>query len=144
MYRPKFFKLEELVPPDVFALQGAKAWLALDDRLLLSLDALRYEFGPMIINTWHSSVLRFKYGKRTQSGLRTAAFYNTREGFEESASQHKYGRAADIKFVEKITPRSVRRIILDEPERFPFIHGVELDVPWLHIDCGNRSHITAF
>jgi len=144
MYKPKFFKLEELVPPDVFTLQGEKAWLALDDRLLLALDALRYEFGPIIVNTWHSNALRFKYGKRTQSGLRTAEYYGSQLEFNKSASQHKYGRAADVKFIEPIQPHSVRRVILGEPDRFPMIHGVELDVPWLHIDCGNRRHITAF
>ncbi len=143
MYKPKFFKLEELVPPDVFALQGEKAWLAFDDRLLLTLDALRYEFGPIIINTWHSTALRFKYGKRSQLGLRTATFYRDISTFENSASQHKYGRAADMLFVEATVDR-VRDTILNEPDRFPMIHGVEMDVPWLHVDCGNRRHITTF
>ena len=143
MYEPKFFKLEELVPPDVFTLQGEKAWLTLDDRLLLALDALRYEFGPIIINTWHNPKLWFKFGKRSQSGLRTALHYKDNLEFKNSASQHKYGRAADMLFVD-IKVNHVRNIILTEPDRFPMIHGVEMDVPWLHVDCGNRRHITTF
>ena len=143
MYKPKFFILEELVPPDVFTLQGDKAWLSLDDRLLLALDALRYEFGPIIINTWHNPKLWFKFGKRSQSGLRTESFYKDNLEFKNSASQHKYGRAADMLFVDSIVDR-VRDTILNEPDRFPVIHGVELDVPWLHVDCGNRRHITTF
>ena len=143
MYKPKFFTLEELVPTYVFAQRGEDAWLALDDRLLLCLDALRYEFGPIIINTWHRPSLWAKFGRRDQSGLRTAAFYDTATKFKRSLSQHKYGRAADMLFVETEVEH-VRSTILDQPDRFPFIHGVELNTSWLHIDCGNRSHITTF
>lgn len=142
-YKPKFFQLQELVPPHVYNTRGEKAWLLLDDRLLLTLDALRYEFGPIIINTWHSGRMILAYGDREQSGYRTQHFYASAARYFDSMSQHKYGRAADMLFAENKV-HVVRNKILKNPEQYPYINGVELDTFWLHIDCGNREHITTF
>ena len=87
-YRPKYFALNELVPPDVIASRGEQAWQLMDDRILRGADWLREKFGPCVING--------KFGGKgfTESGLRSP-FTTTGAKW----SQHKFGRAVDLKFL---------------------------------------------
>ena len=99
-YRPRYFELRELVPPDIFDARGEAAWELLDLRALVTLDALRERFGPCIVNNWHVG------GPLRESGLRnpltsTGACY----------SQHKFGRAFDCKF-RHADPREVYQRIM--------------------------------
>lgn len=133
MYKCKYFKIQELVPPSAYNNLGEAAWRLLDPRALRSIDLLREKFGPIIINTWHNG------GNRQWSGLRTddcplGAKY----------SQHKYGRAFDLVFKE-VKPQKVIDYILGNPEEFPEITAVETGTPtWVHIDVRNCDRITTF
>ena len=138
MYIPKYFVIQELVPPAIYEAYGDKAWQFLDERLLVTLDALRTALGPMIINTWHSEKMTKAYGSRTESGLRS---FDTRTGAKYS--QHKFGRAADIIFT-KMQARAVREYILAHKDKFPYITAMEDDVSWVHIDVRNVHPITMF
>lgn len=126
MYKCKHFKIQELVPPEVYKDRGDKAWYLLDDRALETLDTLREHFGPTTVNNW------LWEGRRMNSGLRTCdSKYGTQY------SQHRFGRAFDPIF-KGIDTEEVREYVLSHQDEFPHIRGLELKVAWLHFDIGNR------
>jgi len=134
MYKCKYFKIQELVPPDVYKDRGDKAWELLDDRLLRTLDMLRNRYGPITVNNWSTD------GNRQWSGLRTPG-----SPFYSPYSQHSFGRAADCLF--KNHPAGfVRQEILYSPHEPPFelIGSIELGVTWLHFDVRNCDRIKTF
>lgn len=90
MYTCRFFQLSELVSPEWFAAAQTRnkldlLWLALDSRVLMTLDRLRERFGPLTVNNWRVG------GPRRESGLRDSA---TSTG--AFLSPHKFGRAVDF------------------------------------------------
>jgi hypothetical protein len=128
-YRPKYFALNEVVYPGAIQARGEKAWELMDDRILRGADWLREKFGPCVING--------KFGGKgfTESGLRDP-FTTTGAKF----SQHKFGRALDLKFL-KVSVTEVYDYIIRNPTeaRANGITTVE-DIrdtkgQWLHIDC---------
>ena len=129
MYIPKYFKIQELVPPSVFRDRGIKAWQFLNPILLESLDQIREEFGPIIINNWHTG------GNRQWSGLRT-----DQSPYGTAYSQHRFGNAADC--LLKVDIDSVRRWVIDK--QLTGITGVEKDVSWLHVDVRNCEKVMVF
>ncbi len=136
-YKCKHFVIEELVPPQVFKDRGQKAWELLDVRALMTIDALREKFGSMTINNWKWN------GDRQWSGLRTSD-----SPYYSPYSQHSFGRAFDCIFKD-ISTEEVRVYILENPEEFPYIKGIELDgtkikVSWLHFDVRNVDTLSTF
>jgi len=124
----KSFKIEELVPPTVFNARGFKSWELIDDKLIITMDAIkaRFPLGTMTINNWVWG------GDRRWSGLRTpdaAEYYS-------QTSQHSFGRALDAVF-SAYDVEEVRQYILANPEEFPHVKGVELGTGWLHVDVRN-------
>ena len=129
-YKCEYFRIEELVPPTVFAARGAKAWQQLDIRLLQNMDALREALGVSVTcNNWHTG------GPREDSGLRLSSLtYNS------PFSQHVYGRAGDT--ICSVSADEIRAdlrsgvIVLPHPasfEEFP-------DMSWLHMDVRNMTN----
>jgi len=122
-FRPKNFKLSELVPNDVLKNMGEKAWELLDERMLKNLQHLRDIFGTAYVNT---PTLQFR-------GFDPKKAYG---GYRENLSQHNCGRACDITF-KYVTASQVRDWLkiptnaksLPEPNIW-----VENDVDWLHFD----------
>lgn len=130
IYRPEFFRLEELVPPEVFEQRQDKAWELLDSRMLRTLDQLRDEFGPIVINDWHAG------GRFVESGFRVG---NTSTGAR--LSQHKFGRGFDLKFKQN-EPAAVAKFIQENRKSFPFLTTIEdpeRTKSWLHIDNRNNE-----
>jgi hypothetical protein len=128
-YRPKYFALNEVVYAGAIQARGEKAWELMDDRILRGADWLREMFGPCVING--------KFGGKgfTESGLRDP-FTKTGAKF----SQHKFGRALDLKFL-KVSVKEVYEYIIRNPTqaRENGITCVE-DIrdtkgQWLHVDC---------
>jgi hypothetical protein len=128
-YRPKYFALNEVVYPGAIQARGEQAWQLMDDRILRGADWLREKFGPCVING--------KFGGKgfTESGLRDP-FTTTGAKF----SQHKFGRALDLKFL-KVTCTEVYDYIIRNPTeaRANGITTVE-DIrdtkgQWVHVDC---------
>lgn len=128
----RWFEIRELVPRHVYEARGDRAWQLLDAGMLAVLDRLRERFGPMIVNNWHRS------GEREWSGLRTPG-----SPYYSPYSQHSFGRAFDVLFL-RADVETVRQHILANPELYPEIGGVELDVSWLHIDGRNVDGILRF
>ena len=93
----------------------------------MTLVQLREKFGPATVNDWAWG------GGYTESGLRSFDF-----GGIHNRSLHKFGKAFDVKF-KNHTAEEVRQYIIDNPNEFPYIVGLELDVDWLHFDTRNRQ-----
>lgn len=137
MYTCKYFWAEEWVPPDVYTARGEKSWQLLDDRSLITADAIRKRYGKMIINNWKWIT---KGPKREWSGLRT----------EDSPvgsrfSQHRFGRAFDAIMLD-VEVEEVRLDILNNTgrEEYKYIKGLELNINWLHIDVRNSNRLQTF
>lgn len=134
MYIPNHFKVQELVPPDVYDDLGDKAVLLFDDRLLRQADLIREVYGPMLINTWLWETQR----PRTMSGWRPG------NAIGSKYSQHKFGRALDMipakhyspELVEEFRSDILYRIVRNDPT-VRFIRALEDGVNWLHIDVRN-------
>ena len=130
-YRPKHFKIEELVPRAQYnALDGSVLWNLLDPRILRAADSLRDRYGAMLCNTW-------LFGGDTQyRGWRPQVSVGARY------SQHRFGRALDL--IPKHATAEEIRVDLrhfykgrDPLDGRNHITRVELNVDWLHIDCAN-------
>lgn len=127
-YRPKYFQLHEVVHTEAIQDRGEQAWQLMDDRILRGADWLREKFGPCVING--------KFGGKvfTESGLRKA---DTKTG--KSYSQHKFGRALDLKFL-KVTVKEVYEYIIRNPGEarangITTVEDINHTPTWLHIDC---------
>ncbi len=130
MYKPRFFKAQELVPPSIYKQRGERSLSLIDDRVLITLDQLRRVLGPCTVNDWCFG------GRFEQSGLRTdecKAYSPT--------SQHTFGRAMDCKFRDH-TAEEVRQFVINSKETFPFITFIEADVSWFHFDVRNGERLT--
>ena len=129
VYKPKNFRLEELVPPGIFKARGERAWEMLDARALFTLQTLRDKFGPFIVNNWHVGGL-FK-----ESGLRSL---ETKTGAK--LSQHRFGRAIDAKH-GTLSASEILRYIQEHREDFPYLTTVEnpaMTPGWFHFDVRNH------
>jgi hypothetical protein len=127
-YRPKYFALNEVVHPGAIQALGERAWTLMDERILRGADWLRELFGPCTING--------KFGGKgfTESGLRDP-FTKTGAPF----SQHKFGRALDLKF-HKVTCKEVYDYIIRNPGQarengITTVEDIAFTGTWLHIDC---------
>ncbi len=131
MIQPRFFTLQELVPPELFQQHGERLWLCFDARALITLDRLRERYGPIVVNNWHAG------GDFTLSGLRPM---DSTVG--ATLSQHKFGRAFDCKFTQA-DPAEVRQAIIADPDAEAFKHITRLEdfpgMSWVHFDTGNHD-----
>lgn len=146
---PRYFSIEELVPPHIYAERGEKAWQLLDSRMLLTIDQMREALGPMVINTWHSKKLTDAYSRREHSGLRTLAFYEAMypnaglAAYLKSHSQHKYGRAFDAVFRD-VSADDAREYVRANPQKFPYLTAIECGISWFHGDVRNVKPLMEF
>ena len=135
MSRCKYFKIEELVSKETFDLiKEDTLWKLFDAKLLVTIDALKEKFpeGTMSINTWKWQ------GDRNQSGLRTK---NSK--YYSPTSQHSVGRAVDCVFSD-YDEDSVRQYVINHPDEFPYIKGIELNVSWCHFDVRSSDRVVLF
>ena len=127
--KSKKFKIHELVPlrlhntvhPDVL-------WRMIDPRLIETIDTIKETFpeGSMTINNYMWG------GNRGWSGLRTKD-----SDYYSPTSQHTLGKAIDAIF-SKYDVEDIRQFILNNPDKFPHVGGIELGVSWLHVDVRDR------
>lgn len=142
IYIPEFFALHELVGPEFHAQnvsRGNQAFMAFDPYALMTLDALRRAYGPIVVNNWRAG------GQFKESGLREMG-----TGTGAALSQHKFGRAFDCKF-SRTTAAQVRADMRAAgcfsastprdaiPEAFKYITRIEEfdGMSWFHFDTGN-------
>lgn len=130
IYTARHFVIQELVSPEVYEARGEQSWQLLDVYLVITLDQLRDEFGPIVVNNWHFGG-NFKY-----SGLRPLT-----GGVGAQFSQHRFGRAADCK-PQAITPQEMHAHILANQAKFPHLRvleAIEATPSWVHVDVRNHS-----
>lgn len=143
MYKPTNFSIQELVPPEELTRFGEDlCWSFLDPRMLVTLQTIRNRHGRLRVN---SSALNF-----TQRGLRGEGFVQQSSGntqtaklwsYVRSGSAHKRGQAFDADPLDS-TLVAIHNDIRTNPDFYPFLSFVEVDVNWLHCDVRNAENIT--
>lgn len=124
-YNPLYFQPYELLPKDVFTKYGAAGLMAMDPRILWTLDQVRKSAGkPITVNNWQAG------GPFSQRGFRNDPATGA------PLSQHRFGRAVDFD-IAGITAAEFR----DEVKKGKFIQEltyitrIEDGVNWIHLDC---------
>lgn len=134
MYKSKYFKLYELLPPSIYK-NEQEGWELLDERLLKTMDVIREILCvPLIANTWLQGGTFTQRGYREQSSSTGAP-----------KSQHKIGRALDI-VSNKMSADEMRKKIIENKDQLPYNIRIEDGVSWLHVDVKeeNSSKIYLF
>lgn len=143
------FILEECLPAwyfkKMYRVYGKRLWSVFDDRLLITRDRLRARYGVAIMNTWHSEKMMEAYGLHQWRGYRDSSSpYVEKNGTNPfgNISQHRFGRADDIVFLE-VSAADVRSDILADPFHpdFEYITCIEDGVTWLHYDVRSQDKI---
>lgn len=128
----KNFELKEFIDPELYMLRGEDSIQLIDQRIITIAQAIRDHFGlPIIINNWHIG------GGYKESGLRK---FLTKTG--ATFSQHKFGRAIDVKIEGVSDYDEVRaEIVRYWPEfKASGLTTIEDGTPtWLHSDCRNTG-----
>lgn len=123
----KNFYLHEFIDPDILKWYGDIALGFIDNRIVDIAQFFRDRYGkPIVINGEFCGVTF------TESGLRK---FNTKTG--ALMSQHKAGRAIDIKF-DGMVADEVRVDIINNYEKFRAkgVTVVEKNTDtWIHVDC---------
>lgn len=137
----KYFKLQELVCPHVFAKYGELSWMFLSTLYLHTLLVLRTKIlkVPLVCNT----------KMLTQRGLRCNLCDIIKVKTDADIvylSAHHLGIGGDLSSPE-MTAEEMRRKIAESADLLPYNVRIERDVSWLHIDVydmGNGEKITYF
>jgi len=122
------FVIQEFVPKSIYEKYGENSIWFVDPRIIAFCQWLRdYIQESVTINNWH------REGKYNESCFRVP---DTTTGAK--LSQHRFGRAVDIK-VEGHLPETIREIIRLNFKELRAKYGVstiEKDTPtWVHVDC---------
>jgi hypothetical protein len=145
-YEPKYFGLKELVSREFYnRMKGRNILRMFDPRLLITADRIRVHFcGPkkhgaedvMIANDW-------SWGGRFHArGLRHPVIdiIQSKIGNEKLSITGPHCFASGLDFhLRKTTIEEIRQDILANPnaERYEYITGLEVGVPWVHVDTRN-------
>jgi hypothetical protein len=127
-YTCRHFRIEELVPKDVFEKFGDRSWQFLNPVALKALDNIREHFDDYVtVNNW-------LWGGPFQA----RGFRPMWSNVGASLSQHRLGNAFDLD-VDNLSAKAVRaEIILHKHHpHFRDINCLEADVNWVHFDCRN-------
>ena len=123
------FDLKEFIDPKTYSRFGIKSIWFIDHKLIDIAQKIRdLTQRPVTINDWHNG------GRYKLSGLRP---FTTSIGAKYS--QHKFGRAIDIK-VGGMSPMDVHQLIFDNEHLFidlglTTLESHEHTPTWTHLDC---------
>lgn len=129
-YRCKYFRLEELVYPDLFHERGERCWEMFNCKALVMLDTCRGRYGAITVNNWMDG------GQFHESGARR---WDTTTGAKYS--MHKLLSAFDMK-PKTITPIEMQQDIMRNQPLFAPMTCMEdatKTVTWLHADVRNHN-----
>jgi hypothetical protein len=129
----KYFELHEVFPRDLYNLlvnivPAKIMWRMVNPGLVVTIDRLKEKFpnGSMTINNYKWN------GDREWSGLRTKE-----SKWYSPTSKHSSFDAIDAVFsAYKID--EVRNYVLENPDEFPEVGGIEMGTSWLHADVRSR------
>lgn len=131
-----YFDLREFVDRRTFELLGKKAAWCVDPKIVAVCDLLREKVGmPVKINTWH-------YAKKGQKSYVDSGFRARWSTVGAVFSQHRMGRAADVK-IDGMTPTQAQILILANKAEFiaagiTAMEDVKYTPTWNHLDCRPR------
>lgn len=123
------FDLREFVPKSIYDAFGEGSIKFIDKRIVDVVQLLRDLSGrSVVVNNWHTG------GSYSESGYRVP---DTKTGAKYS--QHKFGRAADVK-VSGMTPKEVVALIIKNEKMFmdlglTTIENTNATPSWAHLDC---------
>ena len=131
MYRVSTnFILEEFIDPETFSIFGERSVWFIDPVIVRVVQFIRDRHGvPVTVNNWHIAG-----GKYNESGYRRP---NTTTGGK--LSQHKFGRASDIK-TTGITRQELYKDIIDNQSLYmkvglTTVEHIDSTPSWVHLDC---------
>lgn len=124
------FHLDEFIDPSTYASRGEKSLSLMDHRIIVLAQWLLETLDkPITINNWATG------GQYRESGLRN---FNTKTGAKWS--QHKFGRAIDVK-CKDATPKQIFAVIkaheqyLIDNQICTTIENTDYTKTWIHLDC---------
>jgi len=139
------FYLDELVPPELYLQFGHKAHWFIRIEVVYILQRLRNRFGPLIVNNWSDG------GKITAKEFLELPEFESLKRFSESGfrlpttltgaplSFHKYGAAADPKFL-KATVENIKENIIKDFHYYQEVGLTTIEkntTNWLHFGIRN-------
>lgn len=132
----KNFWLHEFIPPEIYEMSLRNSTLFIDQRLVKLVQFIRDRFNkPITINDWMDGGTFINSGYRSLLCEVGAHF-----------SQHKFGRATDLK-IDGVSPEEARRDIIANWNLFKektALTTLEAKTPtWLHVDVRftNMEHL---
>jgi hypothetical protein len=141
VYRPQFFKLYELICPEVYNKFGDMAWQFFDDKIVVNIDWVRRTLNKFItINNWHEG------GEFDQRGLRCIQCKIVSDACHQGqvyVSGHILGKAFDFD-VEGMTADEVRVWVALNKDKLPYPIRLEENVSWVHMDCEDTGNKISF
>ena len=129
------FYIQEFVPEEIYSKYGDKSIWFVSNQTIDLVEFIRNWFElPIFINTWHMKkpLLQNDGSPFQYSGFRPP---DCKVG--SKLSQHRFGRAADIKMLD-VDYEQIRNEIRASYAHFQEwgLTTIEKDTPtWLHIDC---------
>ena len=126
----KDFVIEEFVPEEIYQQFGNQSTWFIDPHIIKIAQFFRDRYNlPITINDWHSG------GLRQHSGFRQPD-----AGIGATLSQHKQGRAIDMKWLNqgKLTIDMIRDDIKQHQSEFMAVGVTTVEEgteTWLHVDC---------
>jgi hypothetical protein len=136
IYKPRHFDLKELVCPDIYAKFGQIAWQFFDDKMLMTLDLLRDQLGPIYVNNWDIK------GEFDERGFRCIQCSLVKKAIKDKrlyVSPHMTGQGVDFD-VEGMSAGEVRIWILSNQIKLGFPIRLEKNVSWVHLDTRDAGH----
>lgn len=151
IYKPRNFSLSELVCPDVFNKFGDTAWQFLSQDLLITLDLIRDQLGPMYVNNWDMDpVLRTKLGLPLfdERGFRCIQCSLVVDAIKDKrlyVSPHMTGQGCDFD-IKGMTAEKVRTWLKANAIKLPYPIRLEDNVSWCHLDIrdANKGKVFEF
>ena len=146
IYKPRHFSLEEVVCPHVFNAFGSRAWSFFDERILMTMDYLRDQFGvPIYVNNYDMpKAIRVKLGLGLydERGYRCIQCDLVKKAIKEGrlyCSAHMRAQAFDFN-VFGMASGKVNLWIVTNYLILPFPVRIEKNTSgWTHIDVCNTG-----
>ena len=130
----RYFKVHEFVPKELYAKYGDGSWRFVDARLIATMDVIKKRFskGTIEINNYMFG------GSREWSGIR-----NPKSSWFSEYSMHTFGNALDF-IASDYTAEEIRNDIIENPNIYPHVKGLELGKSWVHLDVRNSQTLVLF
>lgn len=148
---PNHFSDKELLPTEILQRYGGGGKFLLNPLMLITLQQLRNRFGRIRANSpklgffqrmlrtvdYYIDQKKRKFPEKSKAEI----FKLASESYQRYWGLHKVGGAADIDFLDA-DREEVIDYIRNNPDEFPFISFIEVDITWFHFDVRNQAGIT--